>query len=58
MMVSQSHIALLSRSRIVDLHARFLAMWADCLGGGGDYLDSNGPILLPFLLENMHFWQI
>jgi hypothetical protein len=58
LMVSQSHIALLSCSGIMDLHALFLTRWAGCLGGGGDYLNPNRAIRSPFLLENMQLGQI
>lgn len=56
-LVSRSHIALLSRSCSMDLHTRFLAMRANCLGCGGDHLGSNGAIRLPFLLQNVPFRQ-
>jgi hypothetical protein len=55
LLVSQSHIALLARSCILDLHTRFLAMRANCLGCGGDHLGSHGAIRLPFLLQNVQF---
>jgi hypothetical protein len=57
LMLSQRSLALLSRSRIMDLHPRFLTRGTGCLGGRGDHVDSDRAIRLPFLLENMPFRQ-
>jgi hypothetical protein len=57
LILSQCPIPLLSCSCIMDFYAGFLTIWADRLVCPGDHLDSNAPVFLPFLLENVQFRQ-
>jgi hypothetical protein len=57
-MVSQSQIALLSHTRLMDFHARFLTSRAHRLGTRPNDLDTDGAIRLPFVFEHMQSRQI
>src|SRR6266700_4575978 len=57
-MLPQGNISFLSRSSIMDFDADFLTIRAGCLGCGGDHLNPDGAIPLPFLAQNMQFREV
>jgi hypothetical protein len=58
LMLSQASITFFSLSCIMNLHTHFLTLRAGHLGCGGDYLNPDGAIGEPFLMQNMQLGEV